>query len=66
VGTTVVGPSFKDVAKKYAGDKEAPAALAAKIIAGGGGVWGAVPMPANPQVSPAEAKTLTAWILGLK
>ncbi len=66
VGTTVVGPSFKDVAKKYAGDKEAPAALAAKIIAGGGGVWGAVPMPANPQVSPAEAKNLTAWILGLK
>ncbi|NBX56359.1 MAG: cytochrome C' [Betaproteobacteria bacterium] len=66
VGTTVVGPAFKDVAKKYAGDKEAAATLANKIRAGGGGVWGAVPMPANPQVSEAEAKTLTAWILGLK
>ena len=66
VGVAVVGPAFKDVAKKYAGDKEAPAALAAKIRAGGGGVWGANVMPANPQVSEAEAKTLVAWILGLK
>ena len=66
VGTAVVGPALKDIAKKYAGDKEAPAALAAKIRAGGGGVWGAVPMPANPQVSEAEAKTLVTWILGLK
>ena len=66
VGTTVVGPALKDIAKKYAGDKEAPAALAAKIRAGGGGVWGAVPMPANPQVSEAEAKTLVTWILSLK
>ena len=66
VGTAVVGPALKDIAKKYAGDKEAPAALAAKIRAGGGGVWGAVPMPANPQVNEAEAKTLVTWILGLK
>ena len=66
VGTTVVGPSLKDVAKKYVGDKEAAAALAVKIREGGGGVWGAVPMPANPQVSEAEAKKLAAWILSLK
>jgi len=66
VGTAVVGPSLKDVAKKYAGDKDAPAALATKIREGGGGVWGAVPMPANPQVSEAEAKKLAAWILSLK
>jgi cytochrome c len=40
--------------------------LAVKIREGGGGVWGAVPMPANPQVSEAEAKKLAAWILSLK
>jgi cytochrome c len=61
-----VGPSLKAVAKKYAGDKDAPAALATKIREGGGGVWGAVPMPANPQVNEAEAKKLAAWILSLK
>ncbi len=66
VGTQVVGPAFKEVAKKYAGDKAAADMLAAKIIAGGSGAWGAIPMPANPQVSPAEAQKLTAWILGLK
>jgi len=66
VGTAVVGPALKDVAKKYAGDKDAPAALATKIREGGGGVWGAVPMPANPQVNEAEAKKLVAWILSLK
>lgn len=66
VNTQVVGPAFKDVAKKYASDKEAANMLAAKIIGGGGGVWGAVPMPANPQVSQAEAQKLAAWILGLK
>ncbi len=66
VGMAVVGPALKDVAKKYAGDKEAAAALATKIREGGGGVWGAVPMPANPQVNEAEAKKLVAWILSLK
>ena len=66
VGTQVVGPAFKDVAKKYAGNKEAAAALATKIREGGGGVWGAIPMPANTQVNEAEAKKLVAWILGLK
>ena len=66
VGTAVVGPAFKDVAKKYAGDKTAADTLAAKVRAGGGGVWGAVPMPANPQVNEAESKKLVAWILSLK
>ena len=66
VDNKVVGPSFKEVATKYAGDKGAASALASKIIAGGGGVWGAIPMPANPQVKEAEAKKLVAWILGLK
>ena len=62
----VVGPGFKEVAAKYAGDKGAAATLATKIIAGGSGVWGAIPMPANPQVKEADAKKLVAWILGLK
>ena len=66
VGNKVVGPAFKDVAKKYAADKTAADKLAAKVIKGGSGVWGAVPMPANPQVSEAEAKKLVAWVLSQK
>ena len=64
--TKLVGPSYKDVAKKYATQKDAKAMLAAKIIKGGAGVWGAIPMPANAQVSPAEADKLAAWVLSLK
>lgn len=59
----VVGPAYKDVAAKYRGDKTAPARLATKIMEGGGGVWGVVKMPSNPQVSEAEAKKLAAWVL---
>jgi len=62
----VVGPAYKDVAKKYAGDAKAADALATKVIKGGSGVWGPVPMPANAQVNDAEAKKLVAWILSLK
>jgi cytochrome c len=62
----VLGPAYKDVAKKYAGQKDAAAKLATKIMKGGSGVWGAVSMPANPQVSEAEANKLVAWILTLK
>ena len=62
----LVGPSYKDVAAKYAGQKDAAAKLAEKIIKGGAGVWGAVPMPANPRVTPAEAKQLAVWILSVK
>ena len=62
----LVGPSYKDVAAKYAGDKSAADKLATKIQKGGSGVWGAVPMPANPQVNEAEAKKLAAWILTQK
>ncbi|GAB3193097.1 c-type cytochrome [Hydrogenophaga aquatica] len=62
----LVGPAYKDVAKKYAGDATAADKLAAKIVKGGSGVWGAIPMPANPQVSDADAKKLASWILGMK
>jgi cytochrome c len=66
VANKVVGPAFKDVAAKYAGQKDAEAKLAQKVIKGGSGVWGAMPMPANPQVSEAEAKTLVKWVLAQK
>ena len=59
----VVGPAYKDVAAKYRGDKAAPARLAAKVMEGGGGVWGVVKMPSNPQVNEAEARKLVAWVL---
>jgi len=62
----LVGPAYKEVAEKYKGDKAAVDKLAAKIIKGGAGVWGAVPMPANAQVNDAEAKKLAAWVLSIK
>lgn len=62
----LIGPSYKDVAAKYAGQKDASAKLVQKTLKGGSGAWGAVPMPANPQVSEAEAKQLVSWILSLK
>ncbi|WP_026434452.1 c-type cytochrome [Paracidovorax oryzae] len=66
VDKKLVGPSYKDVAAKYAGQKDAVDKLAAKIMKGGSGVWGPVPMPANSQVNEAEAKKLAAWVLSLK
>jgi cytochrome c len=62
----LVGPAYKDVAAKYAKDKDAVAKLSEKVIKGGSGVWGPVPMPANTQVSEAEAKQLVQWILTVK
>lgn len=64
VDSRVVGPAFRDVAKKYAGDAAAAARLAAKIRSGGTGAWGDVPMPAQPQVSEADALALARWVLG--
>jgi cytochrome c len=66
VDKKIVGPAYKDVAKKYAGDKGAAAKLAAKVKAGGKGVWGEIPMPPNPQVSAADVDTIVAWILAQK
>jgi cytochrome c len=66
VDKKVLGPSYKDVAAKYAGQKDAVDSLAAKVLKGGSGVWGNIPMPANAQVNEAEAKQLVAWILTLK
>ena len=62
----LVGPSYKDIAAKYAGQKDAVDKLASKVMKGGSGVWGPVPMPANTQVTPDEANKLVAWILTQK
>lgn len=66
VDKKLVGPAFKDIAAKYKGDKSAVDKLAAKVIKGGAGAWGPVPMPANPQVNDAEAHKLVAWVLSQK
>jgi cytochrome c len=66
IGSKLVGPAYKDVAAKYAGQKDAEDKLVAKVMKGGSGVWGPVPMPANPQVSEAEAHTLVKWVLSQK
>lgn len=66
VNNKVLGPAFKDVAAKYAGQKGAEDKLVQKVMKGSSGVWGAIPMPANTQVSDAEAHTLVKWILTLK
>lgn len=62
----LVGPSYKEVAAKYAGQAGAVDKLAVKIMKGGSGVYGPVPMPANTQVNEAEAKKLAAWVLAFK
>ena len=66
VANKLVGPAFKDVDAKYAGQKDAEDKLTAKVLKGGSGAWGAVPMPANPQVNEAEARTLVKWVLSQK
>jgi cytochrome c len=62
----IVGPAYKDVAAKYAKDKDAVTKLAEKIQKGGSGVWGPLPMPPNTTVTPEEAKTLAKWVLTIK
>lgn len=64
VDKKLVGPAYKEVAKKYTAADEAM--LAEKVIKGSKGVWGPVPMPPNPSVTPDEANKLVKWILGLK
>jgi len=65
IATKVVGPAYKDVAKKYAGDKAAEAKLVDKVMKGGSGAWGTVPMPPN-NVTKEEATKLVHWVLSLK
>jgi len=66
VDKKLVGPSYKDVAAKYANDKGAEAKLFEKVKKGGQGVWGQVPMPPNSQVPDADIKSLVKWVLSQK
>jgi cytochrome c len=62
----ILGPAYNEVAAKYRGDAGAAAKLAAKVKAGGSGVWGPIPMPPNAAVSDADIKIMVAYILALK
>lgn len=59
----VLGPSFKDIAKRYAGNPKAEQLMVDKIIKGGAGVWGPVPMAANPKIPREDVRKLAAWVL---
>lgn len=65
-GAKTIGPAYADVAKKYAGQKDAEAKLADKVKKGGQGVWGQVPMPPNGAVPDADIKALVKWVLSIK
>ena len=66
VDKKVLGPSYKDVAAKYANDPGAEARLVKKVREGGTGVWGKNVMPANPNLSEQDATSLVKWILSRK
>jgi cytochrome c len=66
VDKKVVGPSYKDVAAKYRGDKSAEAKLFEKVKKGGVGVWGQIPMPPNATVPDEDIKALVKWVLSQK
>lgn len=59
----LVGPSYKDVAAKHKGQADAVAKVAARIKSGGSGMYGPVPMPAQPNLKDEDAKLLATWIL---
>lgn len=59
----MIGPAYKAVAERYAKDESATKTLSERVIKGGGGNWGPMPMPPQPSVSPEEAERLVKWIL---
>ena len=61
-----IGPAYKDVAAKYENTEENVKMLAAKVIKGGSGVWGAVPMTPHPQISEEDAEAMVKYVLLLK
>lgn len=66
IDNKVIGPSYKDVAKKYQSDKDAVAKLVKKVREGGSGVWGSMPMPPHSHVSESDTKSIVQWILKQK
>jgi len=65
-GAKTIGPTYAEVAKKYAGQKDAEAKLFDKVKKGGQGVWGQIPMPPNAAVPDADVKALVKWVLSIK
>ncbi len=65
-GAKTVGPTYEQVAKKYAGQKDAEAKLVDKVRKGGQGVWGQTPMPPNAAVPEADVRALVKWVLSIK
>ena len=65
IDNKIVGPAFKDVAKKYKNDKTAVAKLSDKIIKGGAGAWGDIPMAPHPQITKTDAAEMVKYILSL-
>ena len=63
ITTKIVGPAFVDVANKYRGNPDALKMLMKKVKEGGKGVWGRIPMPAHPETSDEDLKTLVTWVL---
>jgi S-disulfanyl-L-cysteine oxidoreductase SoxD len=60
----LVGPAFREVAARYQGQPDAESRVAEKLRRGSSGAWGAVPMPANPELSERDARILAQWVLG--
>ena len=58
----MIGPPYKAMAERYGKDESAIKLLSEKIVKGGGGNWGQLPMPPQPSVSPEEAEALVKWI----
>jgi len=66
VDKKILGPAFKDIAKKYKGNADAVASLSKKVKDGGSGVWGPIPMPPNgPKVNDADIKVMTEYVLSM-
>ncbi|MBL8514312.1 MAG: c-type cytochrome, partial [Betaproteobacteria bacterium] len=59
----LLGPSFKEIAGRYAGKGDAMTTLSARIMSGGAGNWGQIPMPPNPNVGEHDLSALVKWIL---
>ena len=66
VDVKVVGPAYKDVAAKYPATAASYATLTQKVIAGGSGNWGTIPMAPHPNLAPADVKKMVEYILTLK
>ena len=66
VAVKLVGPAFKDVAAKYAGQSDAAERLAQSVRGGSVGKWGDLPMPAHPKLSESDTKKLVQWVLRAK